>query len=539
MSNAPFFYCPAHQLRFRASNETMILCEQGAHELGNGFPNESWWTYCCDCATFWPTEFATGMSPSKACLVCDRVTARRYLCSSCQVVSIETSELVHRKTHFINDKGITPNCPACNAAASGRVIEHNCTDTFFNFLTTRTTCVFCQRQTGNPISTTNVQSTKCWSCFTQLVAPFKFCKRCGKSQDQPVTTPAANVIASIHTIDEKDDSELRLTIPTPEWEADESNTDETLTDPTTETTALVDLIRPPAPEFVSSYSSPRPLVTALRPNRRTRWSLAVIVIVVCAGILVPVFALYGNRKKGPDQSAKALPPAPPGMAYIAGGEFLMGSDDGDEYERPAHRVSVAPFYMDLTEVTCEMYQEFVKSTGHRVPPNWTNNSYPSGAAKLAVTGVDWYDADAYAKWVKKRLPTEEEWEFAARSNDGRRYPWGNNWSSGAANAGDSSAQRVVDVGSFSPGKTRTGLLDLAGNAWEWTSSDLVAYPNGKLPEKPSGEIKVVRGGSWQGTTSEVTTTYRGYLLASGGNDYSATGFRCVRDVQAIAPSKEN
>ncbi|HEY0724025.1 MAG TPA: SUMF1/EgtB/PvdO family nonheme iron enzyme, partial [Pyrinomonadaceae bacterium] len=350
------------------------------------------------------------------------------------------------------------------------------------------------------------------------MAPFKFCKRCGKAQDQPAPIPAVIAIATAPTLVDQEVVDL-------EWDADDStDPDEPITDSTTDTAEIVQPAPPSATEFDSTYSPSWQAPTVPPPNRRTKWSWALIAIVVCAGILVPVFALYGNRKKEIDRpSVRSIPDAPLGMAYIAGGQFVMGSDDGDEYERPAHKVSVAPFYMDVTEVTGEMYQQFVKDTGHRVPPQWVNNSYPSGAAKLPVTGVDWYDADAYAKWAKKRLPTEEEWEFAARSNDGRRYPWGNNWSAGSANAGDSSAQRVINVGSFPEGKTPSGLADLAGNAWEWTSSNLVAYPNGKLPEKPIGEIKVVRGGSWQGTTSQITTTYRGYLLASGGDDYSATG----------------
>jgi formylglycine-generating enzyme required for sulfatase activity len=106
--------------------------------------------------------------------------------------------------------------------------------------------------------------------------------------------------------------------------------------------------------------------------------LALIAIIVCAGILVPVFALYGNRQTQVDPPPlTSMPEAPPGMAYVAGGEFLMGTNDGDEYERPAHRVPVAPFYMDMMEIICEMYQEFVRPTGHRVPPHWINNSYPS------------------------------------------------------------------------------------------------------------------------------------------------------------------
>src|SRR5215216_5000996 len=529
--NVPFFYCPAHQVRFRPANETTILCEQGSHELGNGFPSQSWWTYCCDCATFWPAEFTKGTTPSKECLVCDRVIVRRYLCDTCQVVSIESSAVINRKSDSIGESGIKPNCPACKITRTARSVEHNCPETGFKFLTPRATCAFCQRQIGvAAVSVAAVTKIQCWSCLTDLVAPFKFCKRCGKAQDQPSTALLENTVATT-TLPERNVLALPATV------ADEI-TCELTSDMEPEPIIAESSHDTGLANNDSTYSPVWQAPTVIPPKRRAKWSLAVIAMCVSAGILLPVFALYGDRKK-----PSGLPPltltAPPGMVYVNGGEFLMGTDDGDEYERPAHKVAVAPFFMDSTEVTCEQYQQFVRATGHRLPPPWTNNSYPPGSAKLPVTGVDWYDADAYAKWVKKRLPTEEEWEFAARSNDGRRYPWGNNWIRGAANAGDSSAQQLVNVGNYPTGKTPSGLMDLAGNAWEWTSSDLDAYPNGKLTEKPSGEIKVVRGGSWQGSTSEITTTYRGYLLASDGGDYSATGFRCVTDHRQTAPSKEN
>ena len=210
----------------------------------------------------------------------------------------------------------------------------------------------------------------------------------------------------------------------------------------------------------------------------------------------------------------------------------MGNDEGDEYERPAHRVSVPAFFIDITEVTCEKYLAFIKETGHRAPPQWANGTYPPGAGNLPVTGVDWYDASAYAHWARKRLPTEQEWEFAARSNDGRKYPWGNTWIVGAANAGDSSPQHLLNVGSHPGGKTPAGLMDMIGNAWEWTTSDLAPYPNGKLTRRPTGDFKVIRGGSWQELPDQATTTYRGYLRKTGAKDYSATGFRCAKDVKS-------
>ena len=537
--NAPFFYCPAHRIRFRTASETRILCEQGSHELGNGFPAQSWWTYCCDCATFWPARLSDGITPSKECLVCDRVIEKHFVCAACLVVSVESSAIVRRKSHFVNEKGINPSCPACKAA-SARVFEHNCSETGFRFLTARTTCPFCQRQIGSAASESQITITtmQCWSCGTELVAPFKFCKRCGQPQEHNSTTSAA-VVTLNTTPAEQEVLELPVDNTDVDWD-EEGDDNDPASDAPLEANSLDETEQPETEDALrdNTYSPQWQKPAVVQPKRRASWLLAVIAICVCAGILLPVFTLYGGRIKEPPPPPP-VPTAPPGMVYIAGGEFLMGSDDGDEYERPAHKVFVASFFMDITEVTREAYQQFVNATGHRAPSQWPNNSYPPGTAKLPVTGVDWYDADAYAKWVKKRLPTEEEWEFAARSYDGRRYPWGSNWSRGAANAGDSSAQQVVSVGSFARGKTPSGLMDLAGNVWEWTSSDLVAYPNGKLSEKPSGELKIVRGGSWQEPTNQITTTYRGYLLASGAGDYSATGFRCVSEVKPDSFSKEN
>ena len=116
-----------------------------------------------------------------------------------------------------------------------------------------------------------------------------------------------------------------------------------------------------------------------------------------------------------------------------------------------------------------------------------------------------------------------------RGDDGRKYPWGNDWRPNAANAGDSSAQRLMNVGSYPSGKSSAGVMDLIGNAWEWTSSDVVVYPGGSLSSPVPQDVKVIRGGSWQ-PSNEATSTYRGYLHKTIAKDYSATGFRCVKDI---------
>ncbi len=221
-----------------------------------------------------------------------------------------------------------------------------------------------------------------------------------------------------------------------------------------------------------------------------------------------------------------IPSAPMGMTYVAGGEFMMGRDDGKlDAEKPAHKVSVEPFLMDIYETTNERYLEFVKATNHKPPTEWKNGTYPNGQAKFPVVGVNWTDANDFAKWAGKRLPTEEEWEFAARGTDNFVYPWGNDWKEGNANVG---SQAFTEVGKFK-GASPFGIYDLVGNAFEWTASDFKAYPGGKTIE--GANLKTIRGGSFEATKEFATTTYRLGWAATGAATYSRTGFRCVQDVK--------
>jgi formylglycine-generating enzyme required for sulfatase activity len=241
--------------------------------------------------------------------------------------------------------------------------------------------------------------------------------------------------------------------------------------------------------------------------------------------VTPGMSASPQRAANPSKS----PTPPPRMAYVPGGAFTMGNTGGDVYERPPHKVLVKPFFIDLYEVTCEEYARFVKETAHAPPPDWPGGRYPPGATQQPVTAVTWDDAVAYARWAGKRLPTEEEWEFAARGSDARLYPWGNEWEAGMSNSGGVSRGGLVDVGTFK-GVSPFGVYDMVGNAWEWTASDLKPYPGGQLSVAPKVALKVIRGGSWKEGPQEATATYRGYLPVRGGKDYSVTGFRCAQDV---------
>jgi formylglycine-generating enzyme required for sulfatase activity len=216
------------------------------------------------------------------------------------------------------------------------------------------------------------------------------------------------------------------------------------------------------------------------------------------------------------------------MAYVPGGEFQMGSDEGDPLSRPAHKVAVAPFFIDVNEVTNEAYLEFVKATSHTPPARWKGGTtFPEGEGKFPVTGVNWYDALEYAAWVGKRLPTEAEWEFAAGGNDDRMYPWGNAWDASLANA-DNISKGVRKTGEG--GRSPFGLFDMSGNAWEWTSSDAKSYPGGKEFPWSRLKLKIIRGGNWQSGSHTATTVFSRLLRCCGEREYDGTGFRCVKDV---------
>jgi formylglycine-generating enzyme required for sulfatase activity len=226
--------------------------------------------------------------------------------------------------------------------------------------------------------------------------------------------------------------------------------------------------------------------------------------------------------------AKTVTP-PAGMAYVPGGDFTMGRDDGDEYERPAHKMNVKAFFIDTHEVTNEDYRKFIAATNHRLPPGWVGKTYVSPEeADFPVRGVNWDDANDYAKWAGKRLPTEEEWEFAARGTDGRRYPWGNDWRPGLANANHANSGTVA-VGLFK-GASPFGAVDMVGNAWEWTATSLQAYPGGQIPQQLPLALKVIRGGTFESNENQATCTYRRGWPARDAKTYSQTGFRCAKDV---------
>jgi len=222
------------------------------------------------------------------------------------------------------------------------------------------------------------------------------------------------------------------------------------------------------------------------------------------------------------------------LVLIAAGEFTMGKDDAAPDEQPAHRVFVDAFYIDRYEVTVERFAKFLASEDYDPPFLWQDATHGHNGAK-PVIGVDWYDAVAYCRWAGRRLPTEAEWEKAARGTDGRLYPWGNDSPSRAhANFGQESKKGYAGlspIGSYERGKSPSGVYDLAGNAWEWVADryDEHYYQNSpeRNPSGPSiGPLRVLRGGAWNSRPTVLASTNRNaYPPAARRNDI---GFRCAR-----------
>jgi formylglycine-generating enzyme required for sulfatase activity len=217
------------------------------------------------------------------------------------------------------------------------------------------------------------------------------------------------------------------------------------------------------------------------------------------------------------------------MIAIPAGEFTMGSDVEDE--RPPHAVLVDGFEMDKLEVTNQEFERFVQETGYVTDAEKAGDTswryYAKDKPQHPVVKVSWNDAVAYCGWAGKRLPTEAEWEKAARGTDARVYPWGNQWDAARANAKEAGHRGTTAVGSFPAGASPYGVLDMAGNVAEWTTDWFKAYPGGDFYSPYFGEkYRVIRGGGWFSDQTLVRTTERSASAVELAND--DVGFRCAR-----------
>lgn len=220
------------------------------------------------------------------------------------------------------------------------------------------------------------------------------------------------------------------------------------------------------------------------------------------------------------------------LVYVPEGEFTMGSDAGGTDEQPVHQVYLDAFWIDQTEVTNFMYAKCAEDGDCDSPVStrsYTRDSYYGNPefANYPALYVDWNQANAYCKWAGRELPTEAQWEKAARGTDGRTYPWGEDISCDKANY-SSCVGDTTKGGTYPDGASIYGALDMAGNVWEWVSSLYQAYPydenDGREDLSASGS-RVLRGGAWYYFDYDVRSAARNWDEPT--NAYNVIGFRCA------------
>lgn len=297
--------------------------------------------------------------------------------------------------------------------------------------------------------------------------------------------------------------------------------------------------------------------------------------------------------------------APQGMVLVPAGKFVMGSDKREESktvaefgntkpwyldEHPMRKVELPAYYLDQLEVSNAQYREFVAKTRRNPPAYWLESGYmlALGRAKLQaqdadklaklatkvfkldvdtgkmnreqllaaidkrliymdslpVVEVSWHDADAFCRWAEKRLPSEAEWEKAARGANGSEFPWGDTWQAGMSNSGDESwDDGVAPVGSYKSDTSPYQVMDMAGNVSEWVSDWYQPYPGSDFTSKDFGKTyRVLRGAAW-GREGHYAISlfqrgaYRFYLAPE--DTHADLGFRCARDVQVVNKAAKN
>ena len=256
--------------------------------------------------------------------------------------------------------------------------------------------------------------------------------------------------------------------------------------------------------------------------------------------LLFVFALFTALTAGGAQAPLSE------MVSIPAGPFTMGANEGPEDERPAHEVTVGEYSIDRFPVTNAQFAEFLNKAApttlqnlydvddpdariHRRGDKWAADG---GYGNHPVVEVPWNGAVQYCAWRGKRLPTEAEWEKAARGTDARRYPWGNEIPDRRKAQYEAGYNATAPVDAFSGGASPYAVREMAGNAWQWVSSAYRPYPyrsdDGREDLKP-GPIRATRGGGHDSPANEITTTQRGRTLSRNpASGHHNIGFRCAK-----------
>lgn len=277
-----------------------------------------------------------------------------------------------------------------------------------------------------------------------------------------------------------------------------------------------------------------------------RWSgVSLVTGLLCLGLAGPAL-LKGGQALASAEAGLGLDGAP--MVLVPAGPFTMGSDEGLPNERPVHTVALDAYYIDQYEVTLSRYRRFLEEAKQESPPTWDDEAAVTVGDRPAI-GMRWGAAAAYCQWAGKRLPTEAEWEKAARGTDGRRYPWGEMqpfidianynrglWVSEAITLAPVTSGldgMSVRHGLTEGGKSPFGLSHMAGNAAEWVADwygrDYYQKSPAQNPTGPAtGEKRVIRGGSWADLPVALRVT--GRLSAEPDFEDRTIGFRCAMNV---------
>lgn len=281
-------------------------------------------------------------------------------------------------------------------------------------------------------------------------------------------------------------------------------------------------------------------------NRRFSFLPIVLILIIST--------IYGcNRTKEAENAENS------DQVFIPAGPFLMGNSKESSLsdQAPVHQVYLDAYYIDKYEVTVREYERFIIANGYRKRKFWTkegwdyiqqnqvqgylstghpyavgvNHKLYSGPNQ-PVIGISWYEADAYCRWAGRRLPTEAEWEKAARGQEGFLYPWGNEMNFANISHLVTNGKRTIPVGSLSGGASPYSVMDMAGNVWEWCSDWYdESYYSRSPPQNPqgptTGAYRILRGGSWGSTRLQLQSTYRSYNNPVH-KDFNI-GFRCAKD----------
>ncbi len=265
-----------------------------------------------------------------------------------------------------------------------------------------------------------------------------------------------------------------------------------------------------------------------------------------SGLCIHFLVIALSLSNGSVMASTVSPPR--GMVPVPAGRFIRGSNKIDAFQQakelgskkpwykdeyPQHEINLPFFYIDQYEVTNAEYKVFIDATDWRPPPYFKNGSVPPGAENYPVSNINWYEADRYCQWAEKRLPTEAEWEKAARGPDGREFPWGDDFEKIKKNAAnDPNAGEIAPVGSFIESMSPYGVMDMAGNVWEWTSDWYRPYPNATFETELFGQKQKVFKGGGGGRVGHYVLPlfYRGAYRSSIAPEqaFSDLGFRCAK-----------